>query len=213
MTHFRLLRKVSEWSYVIMRKTLWKVGLSTAAVVLLSSSSAYAQATANASLNVNVNVSVARASDAQHRQQSRSRTPIRRTYPTLTAARDHRQRRRAHRDGVDRHADALAAPTSRRAATRSPSATCRGRLRRQDLSAGTAATDGNAGWLVDGPGRSYQCPDLLAREQLGVRAWHVCDDAELHADRSLVVFSRSQATLPERNPMAPFRQWSFRPSW
>ena len=39
-----------------MRKTLWKVGLSTAAVVLFSSSAAYAQATANASLNVTVNV-------------------------------------------------------------------------------------------------------------------------------------------------------------
>ena len=40
-----------------MRKTLWKVGLSAAAVVLLSSSAAYAQpATATASLNVTVNV-------------------------------------------------------------------------------------------------------------------------------------------------------------
>ena len=39
-----------------MGKTLWKVGLSTAAVVLFSSSAAYAQATANASLNVTVNV-------------------------------------------------------------------------------------------------------------------------------------------------------------
>lgn len=39
-----------------MRKTLWKVGLSTVAVVLFSSSAAYAQATANASLNVTVNV-------------------------------------------------------------------------------------------------------------------------------------------------------------
>ena len=39
-----------------MRKTLWKVGLTTAAVVLLSSSAAYAQATANAALNVTVNV-------------------------------------------------------------------------------------------------------------------------------------------------------------
>ena len=56
MTHFRLLRKVFEWSYVIMRKTLWKVGLSTAALVLLSSSSAYAQTTANALLTVNVTV-------------------------------------------------------------------------------------------------------------------------------------------------------------
>ena len=37
-----------------MRKTLWKVGLTTAAVVLLSSSSAYAQQTANAALNVTV---------------------------------------------------------------------------------------------------------------------------------------------------------------
>ena len=39
-----------------MRKTLWKVGLTTAAVVLLSSSSAYAQQVANAALNVTVNV-------------------------------------------------------------------------------------------------------------------------------------------------------------
>jgi hypothetical protein len=39
-----------------MRKTLWKVGLSTAALVLLSSSSAYAQTTANANLIVNVTV-------------------------------------------------------------------------------------------------------------------------------------------------------------
>jgi hypothetical protein len=39
-----------------MRKTLWKVGLTTAAVVLLSSSSAYAQLTQNATLNVTVNV-------------------------------------------------------------------------------------------------------------------------------------------------------------
>ena len=39
-----------------MRKTLWKVGLTTAAVVLLSSSSAYAQTTANAALAVNVTV-------------------------------------------------------------------------------------------------------------------------------------------------------------
>ena len=39
-----------------MRKTLWKVGLSAAAI-LLSSSAAYAQSTANASLNVTVNVS------------------------------------------------------------------------------------------------------------------------------------------------------------
>ncbi len=39
-----------------MGKTLWKVGLSTAAVVLLSSSAAYAQATATATLAVNVNV-------------------------------------------------------------------------------------------------------------------------------------------------------------
>ncbi len=39
-----------------MRKTLWKVGLTTAAVVLLTSSSAYAQQVANASLNVTVNV-------------------------------------------------------------------------------------------------------------------------------------------------------------
>jgi len=39
-----------------MRNTLVKVGLSTAAAVLLMSSSAYAQATANASLNVTVNV-------------------------------------------------------------------------------------------------------------------------------------------------------------
>ena len=37
-----------------MRKTLWKVGLTTAAVVLLSSSSAYAQVTTNAGLNVTV---------------------------------------------------------------------------------------------------------------------------------------------------------------
>ena len=37
-----------------MRKTLWKVGLTTAAVVLLSSSSAYAQQTDNAALNVTV---------------------------------------------------------------------------------------------------------------------------------------------------------------
>ncbi len=40
-----------------MRKTLWKVGLTTAAVVLLSSSSAYAQVTANAGLNVTVTLS------------------------------------------------------------------------------------------------------------------------------------------------------------
>ena len=39
-----------------MRNTLVKVGLSTAAAVLLMSSSAYAQATATASLNVTVNV-------------------------------------------------------------------------------------------------------------------------------------------------------------
>ena len=39
-----------------MRKTLWKVGLTTAAVVLLSSSSAYAQQVVNAALNVQVNV-------------------------------------------------------------------------------------------------------------------------------------------------------------
>jgi hypothetical protein len=39
-----------------MRKTLRKVGLTTAAVVLLSSSSAYAQATDTASVNVTVTV-------------------------------------------------------------------------------------------------------------------------------------------------------------
>ena len=39
-----------------MGKTLWKVGLTTAAVVLLSSSAAYAQAVANANLTVTVNV-------------------------------------------------------------------------------------------------------------------------------------------------------------
>jgi hypothetical protein len=39
-----------------MRKTLWKVGFSTVAVVLLSSSAAYAQATDTVSLNVTVTV-------------------------------------------------------------------------------------------------------------------------------------------------------------
>ena len=38
-----------------MRKTLWKIGLTAAALVLMSSS-AYAQATANATLNVTVTV-------------------------------------------------------------------------------------------------------------------------------------------------------------
>ena len=68
-----------------MRKTLWKVGLTTAAVVLLSSSSAYAQLTANASLTVNVTVaSRARLTLSTASISFGDQDPD--TFPTLTAA-------------------------------------------------------------------------------------------------------------------------------
>ncbi len=67
-----------------MRKTLWKVGLTTAAVVLLSSSSAYAQAIANATLNVNVTVaSRARLTLSTGAISFADADPD--TFPTLTA--------------------------------------------------------------------------------------------------------------------------------
>ena len=83
MTHFRLLRKVFEWSYVIMRKTLWKVGLSTVALVLLSSSSAYAQTTANLIVNVTV-ASRARLTLSTGSITFGDQDPT--DFPTLTAA-------------------------------------------------------------------------------------------------------------------------------
>jgi hypothetical protein len=67
-----------------MRKTLWKVGLLSSAVVLLMSSSAYAQATANASLNVTVNVNArARLTLGSAALNFADADPA--TVPTLTA--------------------------------------------------------------------------------------------------------------------------------
>ena len=86
-----------------MRKTLWKVGLTTAAVVLLSSSSAYAQAMVNAGLNVHGDRGVARAAYVERGgDHLRGRGPDRNS--------DHERRtgdgrrRRAHGRRRSRHA-------------------------------------------------------------------------------------------------------------
>jgi hypothetical protein len=69
-----------------MRKTLVKVGLSTAAAVLLMSSSAYAQpATATASLNVTVNIAAkARLTLGAPSITFADQDPV--AFPTLTAS-------------------------------------------------------------------------------------------------------------------------------
>ena len=71
-----------------MRNTLVKVGLSTAAAVLLMSSSAYAQATATASVNVTVNVA-ARARLTLGAAIDHLRRPGSGDLPTLTAGPPH----------------------------------------------------------------------------------------------------------------------------
>jgi hypothetical protein len=68
-----------------MKKTLWKVGLLSAAAVLFTSSSASAQATATASLNVTVNVAArARLTLGAAALNFADADPA--TVPTLTSA-------------------------------------------------------------------------------------------------------------------------------
>ena len=191
-----------------MRKTLWKVGLTTAAVVLMSSSSAYAQTTATATLNVNVTVaSRARLTLSAASISFADADPD--TNPTLTAA------------PINVNVGARTAATSIVTLTLAGPQLHVGRRldrHRQPVVDGSGGRicrrngghDGNAGRLVDGPGRSYQCPDLLVVEQLGVRAWHVCDHADLHAHRSLVVLEARKRPCRSGTTLAPLRQRPFR---
>ena len=184
-----------------MRKTLWKVGLSSA-VVLLMSSSAYAQATANAALNVTVTVN-SRARLTLGRRTSHFADADPATDPTLT------------RHGLTVDVGARTAPAGNVTLTVLATGdlasgtdtiaignltwTATGtRLRRRASNATVAQTVG--AWTGSGARAGSQTYSLA--KQLGVRARHVRHVAELHADSSLAA-SRKTDTIRSRWQMLP----------
>ncbi len=184
MTHFRSCGRYLNGA-TSMRKTLWKVGLTTAAVVLCPSTSVYAQATANAGLNVTVNVaSRARLTLGARGHHLRGRGPD--ATPRSDRGRAHGGRRRAHDAAAQRHADRARDGTFvGHQHDRHQQPDLDGKRRRLRAGRRTPRRRRTSAYL-DRSGSANAARRPSRCRTAGVRARHLHDDPELHADRSLV---------------------------